>query len=67
MVCAAQQIDSRELTAAMEVWVELEHLLCDLTFVEAKCLAGMTYDLQADYHAALDAWPGYATFRIWRP
>jgi WD40 repeat protein len=38
-----------------ELWRELEHSLCDLDFVEAKCAAGRTYDLAADYHAVLSA------------
>ena len=34
-------------------WAGLEHILCDLHFIEAKCVAGMTYDLMGDYNAAL--------------
>jgi hypothetical protein len=37
------------------MWTELENTLCDLSFIEAKCAAGMTYDLVADYNAALAA------------
>jgi hypothetical protein len=36
------------------MWTELEITLCDLSFIEAKCSAGMTYDLIADYNAALE-------------
>jgi WD40 repeat protein len=32
---------------------ELENTLCDLSFIEAKCAAGMIYELIADYNAAL--------------
>jgi len=35
------------------MWEELERTLCDLRFIEAKCSAGMTYDLVADYDATL--------------
>ena len=38
-----------------EMWSELEYTLCDLSFIEAKCTAGMVYDLIADYNAALVA------------
>jgi WD40 repeat protein len=40
-------------------WDDLATLLGDLRFVESKCRAGMTYELQTDYDTALDAWPGY--------
>lgn len=40
-----------------ELWDELEKTVTDLRFIEAKCAAGMTYDLVADYDAALDALP----------
>ncbi len=36
---------------------ELIELVCDLRWVQAKCLAGLTYDLAADYTAALDMLP----------
>ncbi len=39
------------------LWDELEKTLAGLHFIEAKCAAGMTYDLIADYHAAFDALP----------
>ncbi len=44
-------------------WAPLEEVHCDLDFVEAKCAAGMAYELLADYTAALRAgrsvpWPG---------
>jgi hypothetical protein len=38
-------------------WDQLNALLCDLKFVEAKCGAGMTYELAQDYESALDALP----------
>jgi hypothetical protein len=40
-----------------ELWSELENTLTDLAVIEAKCSAGMTYGLVADYNAALDALP----------
>ena len=40
-----------------EMWDEVEQTLCDLLFIEAKCVSGMTYGLIADYNAALDALP----------
>jgi WD40 repeat protein len=40
-----------------ERWQDLEAVLTDLTFIEAKCASGMTYDLVADYNAALDVLP----------
>ena len=36
-----------------EWWEGLQATLTDLLFIEAKCLAGMTYDLVADCNAAL--------------
>ena len=41
-----------------QMWQDLEGTLCDLRFLEAKCSAGRTYDLIADYTAALAALPG---------
>jgi len=38
-------------------WDELDKLLTDLRFVEAKCAAGMTYELVEDYGSALEAFP----------
>ena len=35
------------------MWKELEATLCDLPFIEAKCAAGLIYDLLADYDAAI--------------
>jgi WD40 repeat protein len=43
-------------------WDDLAKILCDLRFVESKCRAGLAYELQADYDAALDAWPGYRRY-----
>ena len=44
------------LTGAHD-WERLEGTLTDLHFIEAKCGAGMTYDLIADYNLALGALP----------
>ena len=38
-------------------WDDLEKLLTDLRFIEAKCAAGLTYDLMADYNLALRSLP----------
>jgi WD40 repeat protein len=38
-------------------WDGLETILTDLYFIEAKCAAGMTYDLITDYTQALDGLP----------
>jgi len=48
------------------MWEELEATLCDLAFVEAKCAAGLIYDLIADYQAAVrtDGLPAAAKERI---
>lgn len=35
------------------MWEQLEATLCDLSFIEDKCAAGLIYDLLADYAAAL--------------
>jgi WD40 repeat protein len=35
------------------MWHELEATLCDLSFIEAKCGAGLIYDLLSDYDAAM--------------
>ena len=43
------------------MWKQLELMLCDLEFIEAKCAAGMAYDLPDDYSDALNAWPGAHT------
>jgi WD40 repeat protein len=40
-----------------ELWDAIEKILCDLYFIEAKCAAGMTYDLVHDYNSALFALP----------
>ena len=39
------------------LWEDLERTLCDLRLVEAKCAAGGTFDLVADYTAALRVLP----------
>ena len=38
-------------------WDGVERVLCDLLFVQEKCAAGLTYDLIADYHTALENLP----------
>src|SRR5439155_11501412 len=43
-----------------ERWEQLETVLTDLVFVEAKCAAGMTFSLVTDYQTALDDWPDHA-------
>ncbi len=40
-----------------QAWQDLETTLTDLRFVQAKCVAGMTFDLVRDYNAALAALP----------
>jgi WD40 repeat protein len=49
-------------------WADLTELLCDLAFIEAKCAAGMTYDLVADYDRAGARWlkPGPPIRTVWR-
>lgn len=36
-----------------EMWDEVADDLCDLNFIEAKCIAGMTYDLIRDFELLL--------------
>ena len=43
---------------ASQRWGELRTTLTDLEFIEAKCLAGLAYELQDDYALALSALPG---------
>lgn len=50
-----------------ERWDDLESLLTDLAFIEAKCKARMTFALVADYNAALAAWPGRAKDELFGP
>jgi WD40 repeat protein len=45
-------------TESGSMWDEIESTLADLHFIEAKCKAGMVYDLSADYGRAERAWPG---------
>ena len=40
-------------TAPGAMWAQLARTLTDLAFIEAKCAAGLTYDLIGDYDAAL--------------
>jgi WD40 repeat protein len=37
------------------MWQELHATLCNLSFIEAKCGAGLLYDLLADYDAAMQS------------
>lgn len=37
-------------------WQDLADKLTDFDFIEAKCVSGMIYNLQADYDLALQAW-----------
>src|SRR5262249_55904616 len=48
--------------AAAGRWEQLEKLLCDLAFIEAKCKAGQASRLLGDYDLALTAWPGYTRY-----
>jgi WD40 repeat protein len=50
-------IQQAEQQQGSQLWPELEALLCDLRFVEAKCAAGLMYDLEADYDVALATLP----------
>jgi WD40 repeat protein len=43
-------------------WEQLEKLLCDLRYVEAKCKSGMASRLIADYDLALNAWPDHKRY-----
>ena len=45
-------------TESGSMWDELESTLTELRFIEAKCKAGMGYDLISDYNHAELAWPG---------
>jgi WD40 repeat protein len=40
-------------------WDKMEETFCDLRFIEAKCAAGMTYNLIDDYRSALDVMPEF--------
>ena len=44
------------------LWTQLESLLTDLDFIEAKCAAGLAFSLIADYEAGLAAWPGHQRY-----
>lgn len=60
-----RKLDEQPWQQALAAAPELEHTLCDLEFVEAKCSAGMTAGLVQDYSTALEAWPdGPARDRI---
>jgi telomerase protein component 1 len=37
------------------MWQELHDTLCNLSFIESKCAAGLLYDLLADYDAAIQS------------
>ncbi len=41
----------------------LKTILGDLSFVEAKCVAGMTYDLMEDYERAIESFPEVDLFQ----
>ena len=47
-----------------QMWNELETTLTDVAFLEAKCVAGMVYDLVADYSTGLDALPDERQARV---
>src|SRR4051812_32450521 len=46
-----------------EIWDELERLLTDLFFLEAKTEAGMVLDLADDFTTAVQALPGIRPLR----
>ena len=39
------------------VWARVEEILTNLRFIEAKCMAGMTYELMKDYDVAMNEIP----------
>jgi WD40 repeat protein len=43
--------------ALAQAWDELSGVLCDLRFIEARCLAKSAYELRADYELALSRLP----------
>jgi telomerase protein component 1 len=44
----------------------VERILCDLEFIESKCMARMTYDLTADYEmVGIRNWPPIVTSRLY--
>ena len=45
------------LSAAAGNWDQTAELLCDLRFVETRCVAGQVFDLIADYHLAHEGLP----------
>ncbi|MDC0934890.1 NB-ARC domain-containing protein [Pirellulales bacterium] len=47
----------------VEDWDEIESALTDLRFIEAKCIAGLTFDLVRDYNSVLAALPELAAER----
>jgi WD40 repeat protein len=48
-------------------WTELEAVLTDLHFIEAKGAAGLMFALVADYTAALAVWPGHTPYDPFGP
>ena len=42
-----------------EDWDDVERILTDLRFIEAKCMANKVFDLEMDYLQALEEWPDY--------
>lgn len=51
-----QQLEAAKISGE---WDAVEQLFTDISFIEAKCKAGMVFDLQSDFVAVLRAWPGY--------
>src|SRR5208337_1250189 len=43
-------------------WDAVEEVLTDLSFIKAKCAAGLTFALVADYNLALASWPGHQRY-----
>jgi len=41
----------------LERWDDLTNILCDLNFIQIKCMIGMTYNLVKDYELALNELP----------
>jgi len=53
----ASELPHQQRTAGAGLFANLESTLTDLHFVEAKCAAGMTYDLITDYVRARETLP----------
>jgi WD40 repeat protein len=52
-----QQTNAAIFDYETDSWDEVISTLCDLYFIEAKCAAGMTFDLIVDYHNSLNNIP----------